>query len=130
MTKKFILNADDFGMSEYYNQAVLEGSTKGILTSASLCANGEYFDNAIDEIIPNCPNLSVGVHLNIIEGSSLTHCPMLTDSDGRFNNGYVSLILKSKNKEFLAQGRAAYAILPAYPLIKHQRFREDPKQIP
>lgn len=103
MTKKFILNADDFGMSEYYNQAVLEGSTKGILTSASLCANGEYFDNATDVIIPNCPNLSVGIHLNIIEGISLTHCPLLTDNEGQFNNGYISLILKSLDKEFLYQ---------------------------
>ena len=85
--KKFILNADDFGMSDSYNQAVLEGYSFGLLKSASLCANGEAFDNAINNIIPNCPNLSVGVHLNIIKGKSLTNAPLLTDKNNIFNNG-------------------------------------------
>lgn len=103
MTKKFILNADDFGMSQAFNDAVLEGNTKGILTSASICANGEAFEQAINEIIPQCPNLSVGIHLNIIEGNSLTNVPMLTDANGVFNNGYIAMIIKSYNKEFLRQ---------------------------
>ena len=103
MTKKFILNADDFGMSQAFNEAVLKGNTKGILTSASICANGEAFEQAINEIIPQCPNLSVGVHLNIIEGKSLTNVPILTDNNGIFNNGYIAMILKSYNKKFLRQ---------------------------
>ncbi len=108
MKKKFILNADDFGMSEYYNKAVLEGARAKILTSASLCANGENFEQAINEIIPQCPDLSVGVHLNIIEGKSLTECPMLTNEEGNFNNGYIALILKSFNKEFMKQVEAEF----------------------
>ena len=103
MNKKFILNADDFGMSKEYNSAVMSGIKEGILTSASLCANGEAFDETIEETIPNCPNLSVGIHLNIIEGHSLTECPLLTDKNGIFNNGYISLMSKSLNKNFLAQ---------------------------
>ena len=103
MTKKFILNADDFGMSQAFNQAVLKGYQQGILTSASICSNGEAFESAVGEIIPQCPNLSVGVHLNIIEGKSLTDVRMLTDEYGNFNNGYGALILKSFNQEFLKQ---------------------------
>ena len=103
MTKKFILNADDFGMSQAFNKAVLKGNTEGILTSASICANGEAFEEAVNDIIPKCPNLSVGIHLNIIEGKSLTDVPMLTDKNGVFNNGYSAMILKSFNKEFLKQ---------------------------
>ncbi len=103
MNTKFILNADDFGMSEAYNKAVSEGINNGILTSASICANGDAFEEAITDIIPNCTNLSVGIHLNIIEGKSLTQCPMLTDKEGNFNNGYIALILKSFNKDFMAQ---------------------------
>ena len=99
--KNFILNADDFGMSDYYNQAVLEGYTFGILKSASLCANGEAFDDAINKIIPACPNLSTGVHLNIIEGKSLTNVPLLTDKNNFFNNGYISIMKKSFDKNFL-----------------------------
>ena len=70
--KKFILNADDFGMTKDYNRAVMYAYSRGFLKSASLCANGEAFDNAVNEVLPECPRLGVGVHLNIIEGKALT----------------------------------------------------------
>ena len=103
MAKKFILNADDFGMSETINEAVLKGYENGLLKSASLCANGDAFDDAIDNILPACKGLSCGVHLNIIEGKSLTSCPLLTDNLGNFNNGYISILMKSFDKSFLEQ---------------------------
>ena len=108
MNRKFILNADDFGMSKAYNKAVFEAYNFGILKSASLCANGESFDEAINEIIPKCQNLSTGVHLNIIEGKSLTNAPLLTDENGNFNNGYVSMIIKSFNKDFMQEVEAEF----------------------
>ena len=103
MKKTFILNADDFGMSEEYNEAVFDGYHAGILKSASICANGEYFEDAINRVIPACEELSVGIHLNIIEGKSLTECDLLTDDNRNFNNGYISLILKSMDKDFMRQ---------------------------
>ena len=104
MSKKFILNADDFGMSEAFNKAVYDGYNFGILKSTSICTNGEAFENAVSEIIPKCPDLSLGVHLNIIEGKSLcSGLNLLTDNFNEFNNGYLSLILKSFNKKFLEQ---------------------------
>ena len=97
--KKFILNADDFGMSDAYNRAVLEGYTSGILKSASLVANGEAFEAACKEVIPACPDLGVGIHLNVIEGKSLClNLDKLTDENGNFNNSYVQLLFKSLNK--------------------------------
>ena len=101
--KKFILNADDFGMSKAFNRAVLEGYLNGFLTSASLCANGKAFNAAVNEIIPECPDLGIGVHLNIMEGRSLTKAPMLTNKRGKFNNSYLKLILKSGDHQFLEQ---------------------------
>ena len=115
MGKKFILNADDFGMSAAFNQAVLEGYQAGILKSASLVANGDAFDEACKNIIPACPDLGVGIHLNIIEGKSLClNLDKLTDDEGNFNNSFGQLLLKSLNhkddsfmeqleKEFRAQ---------------------------
>ena len=105
--KKFILNADDFGISEAYNRAVLEGYEFGILKSTSLTANGEAFEEACEKVIPACPDLGVGIHLNIIEGKSL--CPdldQLTDNQGNFNNSFGALLLKSlnpNNKTFMEQ---------------------------
>lgn len=92
--KKFILNADDFGISKELNKAVLKGHLNGFLSSTSICANGKDFDSAVYEIIPECPNLGIGVHLNIIEGNSLL--------DGEpFKKGYGALMLLSENKKFL-----------------------------
>lgn len=94
--KKFILNADDFGMSNAFNRAVLDGYNNGFLTSASLCANGDAFGAAVNEIIPECPNLGIGVHLNIIEGNSLLE-------NKKFSNGYLKLMNLSNNPSFLAE---------------------------
>ncbi len=104
--KKFILNADDLGISNNINKGVIDGYNSGIIKSASLCANGETFSSVINEIIPECPDLCIGVHLNIIEGKSLTNpdkIPLLVDKNGNFNNGYLQLIAKSANKNFLEQ---------------------------
>ena len=98
MAKRFILNADDFGLSKALNRAVFEGYQAGLLKSASLVANGEAFDEAINSIIPQCPDLGVGIHLNIMEGQSLCEdLTTLTDSIGVFNNSYVILLIKAYN---------------------------------
>lgn len=104
--KKYILNADDFGLSQNINKAIAEGYNNNILKSTSLCANGIAFDSAINEIMPECPNLCIGVHLNLIEGKALCsheQIPDLTDKNNNFNNGYVQLLLKSRNTKFLKQ---------------------------
>ena len=107
LNKKFVLNADDFGMSSAFNTAVLEGYQKGILKSTSLVANGDAFDEAVNKIIPQTPDLGVGVHLNIIEGKSLVKdLRELTDANRNFNLSYGQMIIKSykpNNKEFMEQ---------------------------
>ena len=103
ITKQFILNADDFGLTKYNNQAVLEGYVNGFLSSASLCANGEGFENAVHDILPDCPNLGIAVHLNIMEGKALTECNLLTDKNGYFNKSYYYLMFNQHNKELLKQ---------------------------
>lgn len=94
-------------MSFAFNRAILEGYAEGLLKSASLVANGEAFDEAVDLVIPQCPDLGVGIHLNIIEGKSLcTDLSSLTDENGVFNNSYIKLLIKSynpKETEFLAE---------------------------
>lgn len=107
MAKRFILNADDFGMSKAVNRAVLEAYDSGFLKSVSLTPNGEYFDEAVNEILPKCSDLGVGIHLNIMSGKSLcSDIDLIADSDMHFYNSYISLIIKTynpKNKEILPQ---------------------------
>ena len=107
MNKKFILNADDVGISKWHNKAVLESYELGLLKSVSLVANGESFDEFINEIIPKCPNIGIGIHLNIMEGISLCDDVFkLTDSNKKFNNSFLDILIKSYNKndkEFFEQ---------------------------
>ena len=107
MPKKFILNADDFGMNEAFNRAVLEAYSSGLLKSASIVANGEAYDEAINSIIPQCENLGIGIHLNIIEGKAIcTDLTTIVNSNGYFNNSYIQLLAKSydkKNKLFFEE---------------------------
>ena len=104
-SNKFILNADDFGINQNINKGVLDGYNSGIINSTSLCANGECFDLAINDILPKCPNLCIGVHLNIIEGKALCpeKTPLLVDNYGNFNNSWTEILRKSFDKEFLRQ---------------------------
>ena len=101
--KNIIINADDFGYSKDNNEAIKLGYEAGIITATSLLANMEGYEHAVFEILPKIKNIDIGIHFNIIEGKSLTNQPMLCDKNGYFNNGYLKLILKSNNKQFIKQ---------------------------
>jgi len=98
----FILNADDFGLSRGANDAILQGFRGGILKSASVCTNGEAFEDAVRRVLPACPGLGTGVHLNIIEGRSLSGVSPLTGRDGLFNRGFGAMLLHSRDRVFMA----------------------------
>ena len=101
--KKIIINADDFGYSKENNEAIKEGYSSGIITSTSIIPTADFFEDAITNTFSTIPSIDIGVHLNIIEGRSLTNQSMLCDKNGFFNNSYLKLILKSQNKEFQKQ---------------------------
>jgi len=65
--KKLIVNADDFGMAEEVNHGIIVAHREGIVTSASLLANGSAFDDAVSES-RHFPRLSIGVHVNLSQG--------------------------------------------------------------
>jgi predicted glycoside hydrolase/deacetylase ChbG (UPF0249 family) len=102
MSRLFILNADDFGMTKTRNQAIFDGHKKGFLKSASVCVNGEAFEEAAKNIVPRCAGLGVGIHLNIIEGRSLRPKSSLADGSGNFKPGFMRLLLNSGNRKFLS----------------------------
>ena len=60
-----IVSADDLGLTEGVNRAVLRGYHQGIVTSTSLLAVGRSFDHAVQLLLDN-PGLDVGAHLAIV----------------------------------------------------------------
>jgi len=84
--KRLIVNADDFALTESVNRGIIAAHRDGILTSASLLANGTAFEQAIASS-QHVPQLSVGVHLNISEGTPVTpaaHISTIVDGRGEF----------------------------------------------
>ncbi|HEV3113988.1 MAG TPA: ChbG/HpnK family deacetylase [Candidatus Binataceae bacterium] len=68
--RQLIVNADDLGMTRGINRAISEAHRSGIVTSASLLANGAAFQDALARL-QQCPDLSVGLHVNLTQG-----CPL------------------------------------------------------
>ncbi len=67
MIARLIVNADDFGLTEGTNRAIVDAHCSGIVTSTSLLANGYAFEHAV-RLAHATPSLGVGVHLSLTEG--------------------------------------------------------------
>ena len=65
--RRLIVNGDDFGLSGEVNEAVILAFKSGILTSTSLMASGEAFDQAVALAKEN-PGLAVGLHVVCVNG--------------------------------------------------------------
>ncbi len=81
-----VVTADDFGRSGSLNQAVLAACGLGVLTSASIMAGGDAFDEAVS-IAARTPELSVGIHVTLSDCRSVlprSAVPDLVDESGFF----------------------------------------------
>lgn len=91
--KTLIVNADDLGWTEGVNRGIAEAHRRGILTSASLLANGPAFGSAV-ELARREPALGVGVHLNLSDGPPVLpswEVPSIVPRAGRMGGGPGSL---------------------------------------
>ncbi|HEY9142177.1 MAG TPA: ChbG/HpnK family deacetylase [Bryobacteraceae bacterium] len=68
--RQLVVNADDFGFTPDVNRGIVEAHRRGILTAATLVANGDAFDDAV-RLARDTPGLDVGCHLVLIGGRSL-----------------------------------------------------------
>lgn len=85
MTSRLIINADDFGLTAGINRAIAELHVAGVLTSATLMANGPAFQDAVS-ISQAHPSLGVGCHIVLTDGIPVSHpysIPTLLGSDGK-----------------------------------------------
>jgi hopanoid biosynthesis associated protein HpnK len=93
---RLIINADDFGISDEVNEAVIRAYKDGVLTSTSLMVTGAAFEQAVRLAHEN-PGLAVGIHLVTVVGKSVlshTEIPTLVDREGNFSNNPTAAGLK------------------------------------
>lgn len=94
--KQLILNADDFGLTRGVNEGIIRAHQNGILTSATLMANGRAFDDAV-ACAKAVPSLGVGCHLVLVGGTAVSppgQIASLVDSSGKFPATLPRLVAK------------------------------------
>lgn len=99
--KKLIINCDDLGVSKEANLGITDCLLKKKATSASIMANGEFFDHALTNIKEKVPDNWFGLHLNLTEGSALNSdsIKILTDKDFKFNKEPSAFFLMNLNRK-------------------------------
>jgi hopanoid biosynthesis associated protein HpnK len=88
LSRRLIVNADDFGRDPAANEGITEAHDRGILTCASLMVNEPSAAAAV-ELARRRPNLGVGLHLTLVCGHgalSPEQAPHLVDGRGRLSD--------------------------------------------
>lgn len=84
MTKKIIINADDFGISEGAVLGIIKAHRDGILTSTTCMVNMPYAKLGL-QLASKYPDLGVGIHLVLTVGKPLIDgAKSYVDSHGNF----------------------------------------------
>jgi chitin disaccharide deacetylase len=94
--KNLIVNADDLGWTEGVNLGIAEAHGNGIVTSASLLANGKAFASGV-ELALGRQGLGVGVHLNLSDGVPIAPKELVStvlNDQGEFAGGPESILMK------------------------------------
>ena len=98
-----IVNADDLGISPEVNHATFDLMDEGVVTSATLLANGPSVEDACRRI-PDFGHCSFGVHLDVTEFRPVQHdsklLPLLND-EGEFD---IDRVRKAGIDSTLADG--------------------------
>jgi chitin disaccharide deacetylase len=95
--RRLIVNADDFGFTAGVNRAIVEAHTHGVVTSATLMANGNAFENAV-HLAKTVPRLGIGCHIVLIDGAPVLDAELLP-----------SLIVPSSGKTRFRDGLKSFA---------------------
>ena len=136
-----VVQGDDLGLALASNEGVREAYKHGHLTNASLVTNGSAVDSAVADVIPDCPGLGIGLHLNIVDGQSLRRRipknSRLCNPAGNYKTSFFRLlyahatgdkgIFDEVEEEYRSQIEAAFSrgIVPAQ-LNSHQHFHMVP----
>jgi hopanoid biosynthesis associated protein HpnK len=102
---RLIINADDFGLTPGVNRAIAEAHANGIVTSATLMANGRAFTDAV-ELAKRNLNLSVGCHVVLVDGEPLlppSQISTLVTKDSRFPTGFGAIAQAALRKKLRSE---------------------------
>jgi len=82
MTRRLIVNADDFGLTAGVNAGILGAHRHGIVSSTTVLTTAAIDAEWVSALRDS--DLGVGIHLNLTLGRPLSRARSLVDADGRF----------------------------------------------
>lgn len=100
--RRLIINADDLGLTAGVNRAICEANANGVVTSATLMANGAAFANAVDRVRSQpAGRLSVGCHLVLVDGAPITQPERVASlvKASKFRQGIGELALAAQRRK-------------------------------
>jgi len=105
MACRLIINADDFGLTLGVNRAIGQLHKATALTSATLMATGQAFEDAV-VIAKSNPSLGIGCHVVLTDGVPVSRpesIPTLLGSDGKSFRpsliAFINALLRGKINE-------------------------------
>jgi predicted glycoside hydrolase/deacetylase ChbG (UPF0249 family) len=93
------------GWTEGVNRGIAEAHRNGIVTSASLLANGAAFESGV-ELAQTTPGLGIGVHLNLSDGEPVAQRELVTtllNDRGELEGRPESLLLRLARRSVLLE---------------------------
>ena len=82
MTRRLIVNADDFGLTQGVSAGILAAGRHGIVTSTTLLATARIDDETVARLRDS--GLGVGIHVNFTLGRPLSRGRSLVEAGGGF----------------------------------------------
>lgn len=92
---KIEFHADDYGLFPTQSRRILDCHRNGNLNGISVMPNSPHLHECMSDMHLFSEEVAVTVHLNLIEGKSLSQVPLLTDRKGRLNGSFGALLLRS-----------------------------------
>ena len=69
--KRLIISCDDLGITKEINLAIRDCAERGVISSSSIVANGEFYEHVLNDILNKIPISFFGLHLNLTEGTAV-----------------------------------------------------------
>lgn len=109
MTRRLIVNADDFGRSLGINRGIVDAHLNGIVSSTTLMVNLPDAANAA-KMASGVPHLGIGLHLNFCYGSPISAAvDSLVGLDGRLDRDLARLAQRASAADIDLEAREQVA---------------------
>lgn len=92
---KIEFHADDYGLFPTQSRRILDCHRNGNLNGISVFPNSPHLSACMSDMHLFSEDVAVTVHLNLMEGRSLSQAPLLTDAEGNLRCTFGALLLRS-----------------------------------